>query len=181
MESEWASAHAPKADPSRGHEGGVYRRPGISVKRARSGLVAASRQYLAELAPGDRYVSPYTDRGQFCRLTRPPVQLLPRTQPHAAMTFPGCNFCHFLGTEAGGSAREGGGSSRAFRCARYSPSDYSARFRELGHRHGWEVTHGIEGQGVRGVFSTAVSVPSNHRATIWHNACAARARLAVRQ
>src|SRR5688572_25223402 len=38
MVAEWVvgtrpEGRTPKADPSRGHEGGVYRRPGISVKR----------------------------------------------------------------------------------------------------------------------------------------------------
>src|SRR6478609_10865130 len=30
----WVTAHAPRADPSRGHEGGVYQRPDERVKRA---------------------------------------------------------------------------------------------------------------------------------------------------
>jgi hypothetical protein len=42
MVAEWSPAQAPKADPSRGHEGGVYRWPGISVKRA--GWVAVRRR-----------------------------------------------------------------------------------------------------------------------------------------
>src|SRR3954470_23842648 len=52
-------AHAPKADPSRGHEGGVYQRPDERVKRAtaRHGVVEDARSgVLCALGEGRRFL-----------------------------------------------------------------------------------------------------------------------------
>src|SRR3954470_18859500 len=65
-------AHAPKADPSRGHEGGVYQRPDERVKRAagrgspsgepRSGLLGGLGERLCLLEEGVRLVVVGADR-----------------------------------------------------------------------------------------------------------------------
>src|SRR3954453_4463424 len=52
-------AHAPKADPSRGHEGGVYQRPDERVKRAtgrRWGVEDPRSGVLCPLGEGRRFL-----------------------------------------------------------------------------------------------------------------------------